>query len=80
MILADGPGGIRVKQEFDATNLNTGKKEHVEHYCTAWPCGTLLAQSFDENVLKRVGEAIAVEMQEIGVHILLAPGMNILAV
>ena len=77
MILADGPGGIRVKQEFDATNLNTGKKEHVEHYCTAWPCGTLLAQSFDENVLKRVGEAIAVEMQEIGVHILLAPGMNI---
>ena len=77
VIMADGPGGIRVRQEFKARSLITGKEETVCHFCTAWPSGTLLAQSFDLEVLREVGRATAVEMQEIGVHILLAPGMNI---
>lgn len=77
VIMADGPGGIRVRQEFKAHSLITGREETVYHFCTAWPSGTLLAQSFDPGVLREVGAAIAVEMREIGVHILLAPGMNI---
>ncbi len=77
IVLADGPGGIRVRQEYVATNIKTGEKETREHYCTAWPSGTLLAQSFDEDILREVGKAIAMEMEEIGIHILLAPGMNL---
>lgn len=77
VIMADGPGGIRVRQQFKARNLITGEEETVCHFCTAWPSGTLLAQSFDPEVLREVGRATAVEMKEIGVHILLAPGMNI---
>ena len=77
VVLVDGPGGVRVRQEYEAFNLLTGKKEKRNHYCTAWPSGTLLAQSFDPKILELVGKAIAKEMKEVGAHILLAPGMNI---
>ena len=77
MIVADGPAGVRVTQEFLATDVRTGEKVTHHHYCTAWPVGTLLAQSFDEAVLQMVGEGIGVELQELGVAIILGPGMNI---
>ncbi|WP_130837326.1 glycoside hydrolase family 3 protein [Lachnoclostridium sp. Marseille-P6806] len=77
IIMADGPGGVRVRQDFEAFNQVTGQKETVCHYATAWPVGTLLAQSFDEELLRKVGRAFAEEMKDIGVHILLGPGMNI---
>lgn len=77
MVLADGPGGVRVTQEFEATNVETGEKETRHQYCTAWPVGWLLAQSFDPEVLKMVGHGMAEECREIGVTILLGPGMNI---
>ncbi len=77
IVLVDGPGGIRVRQEYEALNIMTGKKEKRYHYCTAWPSGTLLAQSFDPEIMKKIGIAVAVEMKEIGASILLAPGMNI---
>lgn len=46
-------------------------------YCTAMPVGTLLAQTWDPELLKEVGTAIAEEMQEFHVTLWLAPGMNI---
>ena len=46
-------------------------------YCTAIPVGTVLAQSFNPELLERVGKAVAAEMQEFGVAWWLAPGMNI---
>ncbi|HEX3076954.1 MAG TPA: glycoside hydrolase family 3 C-terminal domain-containing protein [Lachnospiraceae bacterium] len=46
-------------------------------YCTAIPVGTLLAQTFDEELLKRVGAMIAEEMDEFRVTLWLAPGLNI---
>lgn len=46
-------------------------------YCTAFPIGTMLAQTWDEELSKRFGEAIAVEMKEFHVDLWLAPGMNI---
>ncbi|MCR4676428.1 MAG: glycoside hydrolase family 3 C-terminal domain-containing protein [Sphaerochaetaceae bacterium] len=46
-------------------------------YATAWPCSQLLAQSFDPELLERVGYAVGNEMEQYGVTIWLAPGMNI---
>ncbi len=54
-------------------------EDGVEHYqyATAWPCSQLLAQSFNTELLERVGDAVGREMEEYGVTIWLAPGMNI---
>lgn len=53
--------------------------EGVSHYryATAWPCSQLLAQSFDPALLEQVGDAVGAEMEEFGVTVWLAPGMNI---
>ncbi len=77
MVVADGPGGIRVAQVFTATDLSTGKKVERHHFCTAWPTGTLLAQSFDPALLERVGAGFAEELAELQIAIVLGPGMNI---
>jgi len=78
MVVADGPGGIRVRQEFEATNINTGEKVQVEHYCTAWPVGTLLAQSFDVELMEEVGRGFAEELEELGISVVLGPGIEIM--
>ena len=61
--------------------LAFGKKhENAEtyyQYCTAIPVGTLLAQTWDVNLMEEVGKAVAAEMQEFGISWWLAPGMNI---
>lgn len=46
-------------------------------FCTAIPVGTLLAQSWDVDLIKRVGEMIGHEMELFNVTLWLAPGMNI---
>ena len=46
-------------------------------YCTAIPVGTLLAHTWNTELLEEVGRAVAVEMQEFGIAWWLAPGMNI---
>lgn len=46
-------------------------------YCTAFPVGTALAQTWDQDLMQKFGEAIAEEMQEFHVDLWLAPGMNI---
>ena len=53
--------------------------DSIKHYqfCSAIPVGTLLAQTFDEKLMKEVGELIGREMKEFGVSLWLAPGMNI---
>ena len=54
---------------------NEGKARY--QFCTAMPVGTLLAQSWDEALLREVGAAIGEEMRRFGVTLWLAPGMNI---
>ncbi|MDE7417409.1 MAG: glycoside hydrolase family 3 C-terminal domain-containing protein [Lachnospiraceae bacterium] len=51
--------------------------ETYYQYCTAIPVGTALAQSWDTEIMKKCGRAVAEEMQEFGVTLWLAPGMNI---
>ena len=46
-------------------------------YCTAFPVGTALAQTWDTALMEAFGKAIAAEMQEFHVDLWLAPGMNI---
>ena len=46
-------------------------------YCTAFPVGTALAQTWDTELMTKFGKAIAEEMEEFHVNLWLAPGMNI---
>ena len=46
-------------------------------YCTAWPVGCMLAQTWNMDLLEEVGAAYSDELQEMGVTYLLGPGMNI---
>jgi len=46
-------------------------------YCTAIPVGTLLAQSWNLDLVKELGEMIGHEMKQFEVTLWLAPGMNI---
>ncbi|MCR5775802.1 MAG: glycoside hydrolase family 3 C-terminal domain-containing protein [Lachnospiraceae bacterium] len=71
-VLSDGPAGIRITQEYKDSE---GKTQY--QFAVAFPIGTLLAQTWDEDVVREVGEAIGVEMAEFGVTVWLAPGMNI---
>lgn len=69
---ADGPAGVRITSEYTDDDGIT----HY-NYCTAFPIGTLLAQTWNQELLREVGEAIGEEMNEFGVTLWLAPGMNI---
>ena len=46
-------------------------------YCTALPIATQLAQTWNHNLLRSAGEMVGAEMEELGINIWLAPGMNI---
>ncbi len=46
-------------------------------YCTAFPVGTLLASTWNPEMVSEVGKAVAEEMDIFGVSLWLAPGMNI---
>lgn len=52
-------------------------KKTYYQYCTAIPVGTVLAQTWDIEIIKECGKAVAQEMDEFGVTLWLAPGMNI---
>ena len=54
-----------------------GTKKTVYRYMTAWPSETVQAQTWNTELIERLGEAVGNEMLEIGVSIWLAPGLNI---
>jgi len=61
---------------FEEPAKHEGATDYYQ-YCTAFPVGILLAQSFDTELLEEVGRAAAEEMEEFHVSWWLAPGLNI---
>lgn len=59
------------------TNALDEKYTTFYQYCTAMPIGTLLAQTWNPDILYTVGKAVGKEMKEFGITLWLAPGMNI---
>ena len=64
VMTADGPAGVRINPE---TGIRT----------TAWPCATLLASTWDVELLHEVGKAAGEELKENNLCIWLAPAINI---
>lgn len=50
---------------------------HVWRYATAWPVGLLMAQTWDLELMEQVGVAAGRELNDFGITLWLAPGMNI---
>jgi beta-glucosidase len=53
------------------------KGEILEQNCTAIPIGTAIAQSWDLELAERCGDIVGDEMERFGVHLWLAPALNI---
>ncbi len=61
---ADGPAGLRLAPETGLT-------------ATAFPCSTLLAASWDADLVRAVGTAAAEEVKENNISVWLAPAVNL---
>ncbi len=71
------PFAMAIEDGFFARGAFDKKGETYYQYCTAIPVGTVLAQTWDIEIIKECGKAVAQEMDEFGVTLWLAPGMNI---
>lgn len=64
IMTADGPAGLRIREECGV-------------YTTAWPCATLLACTWNPEMVFEAGAAGAAEVKENNIGVWLTPAMNI---
>lgn len=72
------PAPVAMAMKIFAGKKKTKDNVRVfEQYCTAIPIGTALAQSFDPSVAESCGDIVGSEMEHFGIHLWLAPALNI---
>lgn len=93
IVMADGPAGLRlmkyyqldpdgdlypmsILEKFFGAERREGGTDYYQ-YCTRIPSGTLLAQTFDLELMEEMGSLIGDEMETFHITLWLAPGMNI---
>ena len=72
MTNADGPAGLRISQSYEGLDGN-----QYYQYCTAYPVGTMIAQTWNTDLAYTMGLNVGQEMEHYGISQWLAPGMNI---
>ncbi|MCW3804516.1 beta-glucosidase [Plebeiibacterium marinum] len=70
-ILADGPTGVRIHPIRNNDSTKT-------YYGTSFPVPTMMASSWDVNLMQEVGTALGSEFKHYGVDVALAPAFNII--
>ena len=68
-VLADGPAGIRIEP--------IRKGDSQTYYATGFPVGTVLASTWNTDLVKELTTAMGEEVKEYGADVLLAPGQNL---
>lgn len=72
VVMEDGPHGVR-HQAGDVDHMGIAPSEPA----TCFPPATALAQTWDPELVERVGVALGAESRSFGTDVLLGPGVNI---
>ena len=73
LFLSDGPHGIRKQDVKNADHLGINES----HHSVCYPTACAAACTWDRELIEEMGECLGREAKDMGVDILLGPGINI---